>query len=100
MSEIVSFITYTNGAVQYVTIEKWESQFLNWLNRVDDSVGYKRETHSSCGVRCAPFIVHATEKKDATVLKLVRQAPMPDHQLDAASHEAGSNPQILFPEKL
>lgn len=69
----VGFITYTKDAQQYVTSPQYESFFLNWLNKDGrSSVGYVRETHSSVGVRCCPVIVHATEKKEAIVLKLVK----------------------------
>lgn len=67
----ITFVTYTKGALEYVTCPPYESQFLNWLNSVDDSSGWKRETHAAVGVRCSPIAVHATEKKEASVLKLV-----------------------------
>lgn len=72
MSEPVSLITYTKAAVQYVTTPALETQFLDWLNKVADSSGYKRETYNKVGVRCSPLTVQATAKKDATILKLVR----------------------------
>jgi hypothetical protein len=67
----IAFITYTKGAMMYVTSPEWESHFLDWLNSVDSSKGYERETHSKVGVVCAPRTVHATEKREATILKLV-----------------------------
>lgn len=73
MSATISLITYTKATVQYVTTPEWETQFLNWLNKYEDSSGYKRETHTTVGIRCSPISVHATVRKDATVLKLVRE---------------------------
>jgi hypothetical protein len=68
----VSFVTYTRGPEQYITSPEYETQFLNWLNRVDSSEGFKREVCSTVGVRCCPSQVHAVVKKEATVLKLVK----------------------------
>jgi len=69
----IVFVTYTKGAVQYVTIPELESQFLDWLNSVDSSTGYQRETASTCGVRCYVAALHETIKKEATVLTLVKR---------------------------
>jgi hypothetical protein len=69
----VGFITYTKGTVQYVTISKYESQFLDWLNGVGDSSGYKRETTRGCGVRCRIGSLHETTKKEATILTLIKR---------------------------
>ena len=74
MSEpLIAFITYTKGAVQYVTSPQWETLFLNWLNSNDRSSGYERETHTTVGVVCSPRSVHAVEKKEATILTLVKE---------------------------
>lgn len=78
MSKSIAFITYTKGAVQYVTSPEWETQFLNWLNSVGDSSGYKREARSTVGVLCSPSTVYATVKKEATILKLVRDGEVAD----------------------
>jgi hypothetical protein len=67
----IAFITYTKGAVQFVTSPEWETQFLNWLNSVDSSVGYARDTYATVGFRCSPTQVHAVAKKEATILSLV-----------------------------
>jgi len=71
---IIAFITYTKGPVQFVTSPSWETEFLNWLNSVDSSAGYTRKTHTNVGVRCSPVQVHAVEKKEATILSLVKAA--------------------------
>ena len=69
----IAFITYTKGAEQFVTSPYWESLFLDWLNADGrSSVGYVREAISRVGVRCCPTVVHATEKKEGIVLKLVK----------------------------
>lgn len=70
----IAFITYTKGAVQYVTSPEWESQFLDWLNGVDSSTGYKRETLTTIGIKCIPTGVHAVVKNEATILKLVEKS--------------------------
>ena len=70
----VVFITYTKGPIQFVTSPLCETEFLNWLNRVDDSAGFIRETHGTCGVRCSPREVHAVAKKEAVILRLVKAA--------------------------
>lgn len=69
---IVAFITYTKEAKMYVTSPQWESQFLDWLNSCSSSKGYERKVHTTVGVQCCPIQVHAIEKKEATVLKLVK----------------------------
>jgi hypothetical protein len=66
------FITYTKGTKQYVTSWQWETQFLNWLAENDDMSSYKRETCNKVAVVCCPPIVHQTEKKEATILQLVK----------------------------
>lgn len=70
----ITFVTYTKGAVQYVTIPAYESQFLDWLNSVDSSTGYLRETASTCGIRCYVAALHETTKREATVLTLIKRA--------------------------
>lgn len=72
MSEIIGFITYTKGAVQYVTSPLWETPFLDWLNSVDSSAGYTRETFKNVGIKCCPVKVHDVVKKEATILSLVK----------------------------
>ena len=72
----IAFITYTKGAVQYVTSPDWETQFLNWLNSVDSSAGYTRETFTRVGIRCSPVQVHAVAKNEATILSLVGKPPL------------------------
>jgi hypothetical protein len=67
-----AFITYTKGTRQYVTSPEWETQFLNWLATQDDTSSYKRETITQVAVVCSPRIVHQTEKKEATILQLVK----------------------------
>jgi hypothetical protein len=68
----IAFITYTKGPVMYVTSPQWETQFLNWLNKNDSSSGYSREVHTTVAVLCAPRTVHSAEKREATVLTLVK----------------------------
>lgn len=68
----IPFITYTKGAVQYVTSSYYETAFLDWLNSVGDSSGYKREVITRVVVQCSPMVVHAVEKKEATILTLVK----------------------------
>jgi hypothetical protein len=68
----IGFITYTKGTRQYVTSPEWENQFLNWLATQDDTSSYKRETCDKVAVVCCPMIVHQTEKKEATILQLVK----------------------------
>jgi hypothetical protein len=71
---IIAFITYTKGAKQYVTSPVYESLFLNWLNSEGrSSAGYERETHARVGVQCCPITIHATEKKEATILTIVKK---------------------------
>jgi hypothetical protein len=72
-SDSVAFITYTKGAVQYVTSPVHETAFLNWLAKVDNTSSYTRDTLGRVAVKCCPVVVHAVEKKEpATVLKLVK----------------------------
>lgn len=76
MSEVrkkIAFVLYTKGAVQYVTIPEYESQFLDWLNSVDSSSGYQRGTTTTCGVRCYIAALHETVKKEATILTLIKR---------------------------
>jgi hypothetical protein len=68
----VTFITYTKGTRQYVTTPYYETQFLNWLNSVDNSSGYVRETNDRVSVTCCPRTVYAEGKKEAIILKLVK----------------------------
>lgn len=63
-----TFITYTKGAVQYVTIPAYESQFLDVLEKFGGAEGYKRQTHTSVCVGCSPKQV----QKEATVLTLIK----------------------------
>lgn len=74
MSDLpVAFITYTKGTQQYVTSPFYETQFLNWLNKDGrSSASYIRETICRVGVHCCPVVVHAVEKREATILKLVK----------------------------
>jgi hypothetical protein len=68
-----SFVTYTKGAVQYVTTPEHETHFLNWLATVANTSEYTRETNCKVAVKGSPSIVHSTEKRDsAVVLKLVK----------------------------
>lgn len=69
----VGFITYTKDDVQFVTSPEWENQFLDWLNReMGSSSGYTREIHGTVGVRCNLLSARKTEKKEAVILKLVK----------------------------
>jgi hypothetical protein len=68
-----TFITYTKGAIQFVTAPGYETSFLNWLNSCSDSSGYTRETMDLVAVRCSPVVVHAVEKREATILTLVKK---------------------------
>jgi len=70
---INAFITYTKGAQQYVTSEQYETQFLNWLATVDKTSNYTREVYTKVAISCCPVEVHRTEKKEAVVLKLVKE---------------------------
>jgi hypothetical protein len=67
-----SFITYTKGAVQYVTDPRHETHFLNWLATIDKTSDYARETNKLIAVRCSPWIAQATKKEACVVLKLVK----------------------------
>lgn len=69
---MTSFITYTKGAIQYVTTPHLETQFLDWLASVDVTSSYKRETNNQVGCVCSPRIVHTVKKQEAVVLKLVK----------------------------
>lgn len=73
MTESVTFITYTKEAIMFVTTPYYETQFLNWLNSVGSSVGYKREVCDKVGIKCSPLIVHSIDKKEAVILNLVRK---------------------------
>lgn len=70
---VIAFITYTKGAVQYVTSPQYETQFLNWLDEHGGGLaGYARQTIARVGVKCSPTVVHSTEKREATILSLVK----------------------------
>lgn len=66
--EPVTFITYTKGDLQFVTVPGLETAFLNWFNSVDSSRDFHRETNNQVGVRCSPHTV----KREATILTLVK----------------------------
>lgn len=70
---LITFITYTKGTIQFVTTPTWESQFLDWLNKYGNSQEYERKTYSNVGIRGCVLEVHKTEKREATILTLVKE---------------------------
>lgn len=71
----MAFITYTRGAVQFVTSSDLETQFLNWLNSIEGtcSMEFVREVKSTIAVKCCPSSVMAKPRKEATILTLVKK---------------------------
>ena len=66
------FIVYTKGTQQWVTNPHNESKFLDWLATFDAIKDYTRVTSDKVCVQCSPITVHKTEKREAIILKLVK----------------------------